>query len=111
MADDKEKRTPLAALREAWLALTGAISSAETEVHKRFYESLGLTPDADLGSELLTRVKRNREEFERRIDEGVKAAVARVRAPIDKEIASLKQRVEKLTEKVEEQRQKRAKKD
>jgi hypothetical protein len=111
MADDKEKRTPLAALRDAWLALTGAISSAETEVHKRFYESLGVSPDANLGAELLTRVRKNREEFERRIDEGVKAAVARVRAPIDKEIASLKQRVEKLHERVEAQRQKQGKKE
>ena len=106
MADDikEPKRTPIAALRDAWLALTGAISSAETEVQKRFYESLGLQPDANLTAELMTRVRKNREEFERRIDEGVKAAVARVRAPIDKEIASLKQRVEKLQEKVEKKK-------
>jgi len=106
MAEDKEKRTPLSAMRDAWMALTGAISSAETEVHKRFYESLGLSPDANLGAELLTKVRKNREEFERRIDEGVKAAVAKVRAPIDKEIASLKERVEKLQKKVEERRAK-----
>jgi hypothetical protein len=100
--DDKDpKRTPVAAMRDAWLVLTGAISSAETEVQKRFYETLGLQPDANLGAELMARVRKNREEFERRIDEGVKAAVAKVRAPIDKEIASLKQRVEKLQEKVE----------
>jgi hypothetical protein len=101
MADDKEKRTPLTALRDAWLVLTGAISSAETEVHKRFYETLGVSPDANLGAELLTRVRKNREEFERRIDEGVKATIARVRAPIDKEIASLKERIETLTAKVD----------
>ena len=101
MADDKEKRTPLTAMRDAWLVLTGAISSAETEVHKRFYESLGVSPDGNLGAELLARVRKNREEFERRIDEGVKATIARVRAPIDKEIASLKERVEQLTAKVE----------
>ena len=101
MAEDKEKRTPLSAMRDAWLALTGAISSAETEVHKRFYETLGLSPDANLGAELLTKVRKNREEFERRIDEGVKAAVAAVRAPIDKEIASLKERIEQLTAKVD----------
>jgi hypothetical protein len=106
MADEKEKRTPLVAMREAWLVLTGAISSAETEVHRRFYESLGVSPDANLGAELLNRVKKNREEFERKIDEGVKATIARVRAPIDKEIASLKQRVEKLQEKVEKRTKK-----
>ena len=105
MADEKDtKRTPVAAMRDAWLALTGAIATAETEVQKRFYETLGVAPDANLGEELMARVKKNREEFERRIDEGVKAAVAKVRAPIDKELASLRERVEKLQKKVEERR-------
>jgi|SRR6478609_2903160 hypothetical protein len=105
-AKDDPKRTPIGAVRDAWLALTGAIATAETEVQKRFYETLGVPPDANLGEELMARVKKNREEFERRIDEGVKAAVAKVRAPIDKEIASLKERVEKLQKKVEERRAK-----
>ncbi len=105
MADEKDpKRTPISAMRDAWLALTGAVSAAEHEVQKRFYETLGVSPDANLGEELMARVRKNREEFERRIDEGVKAAVARVRAPIDKEIASLKERVEKLQQKVEQRR-------
>jgi enolase len=103
-AKDDPKRTPIAAMRDAWLALTGAIATAETEVQKRFYETLGVPADANLGEELMARVKKNRQEFERRIDEGVKAAVAKVRAPIDKEIASLKERVEKLQKKVEERR-------
>jgi hypothetical protein len=106
MGDEKDpKRTPLATIREAWLTLTGAITSAEAEMQKRFYESLGVSPDANLGAELLSRVRKNRAEFERRIDEGVKSAVAKLRAPIDKEIASLKQRVEKLQEKVEARKQ------
>ena len=105
MAEDKDpKRTPIAAMRDAWLALTGVLATAETEVQKRFYETLGVAPDANLGEELLARVKKNRQEFERRIDEGVKAAVAKVRAPIDKEIASLKERVEKLQKKIEERK-------
>src|SRR4051794_10552263 len=106
MADDPKakedpKRTPLAAMRDAWMALTGAVSAAEHEVQKRFYETLGVDPNANLGEELMARVKKNREEFERRIDEGVKTAFAKVRAPLDKEIASLKERVEKLQQKVE----------
>jgi hypothetical protein len=111
MADDKEKRTPLQAVRDAWMALTGVIQSAESEVQRRFYESLGVPPDGNLAAELMSRVKKNREEFERRVDEGVKAAVAKVRAPIDKEIASLKERVEKLGARVDAERQKRKKKD
>jgi len=107
MADEKDsKRTPVAAMRDAWLALTGAIATAETEVQKRFYETLGVAPDANLGEELMARVKKNREEFERRIDEGVKTAFAKVRAPLDKEIASLKERVEKLQQKVDQRRNK-----
>jgi hypothetical protein len=111
MADEKEtKRTPLAAMRDAWLALTGAFTAAETEVQKRFYESLGLAPDANLSVELMNKVRKNREEFERKIDEGVKAAVAKVRAPIDKEIAALKERVEKLQQKIDARREKKDKK-
>ena len=111
MADGKEtKRTPLTTVRDAWMALTGALTAAESEVQKRFYETLGLAPDANLSAEIVTRVKKNREEFERKIDEGVKAAVAKVRAPIDKEIASLKERVEKLQTKIEAKRQERQEK-
>src|SRR5260370_20876189 len=96
MSDDKEKRTPLQAVRDAWMALTGVIQSAESEVQRRFYESLGMPPDANLAAELMSRVKKNREEFERRVDEGVKAAGAKARAPVDKGLASLKERIAKL---------------
>jgi hypothetical protein len=109
MPDDKDKRTPLQAVRDVWMALTGVISSAESEVQKRFHDTLGLPPDANVAQELMSRVRKNREEFERRVDEGVKAAVAKVRAPIDKEIAQLKQRVEKLQERIEAEKQKRKK--
>jgi hypothetical protein len=102
-----EKRSIPQTVREAWLALTGAITTAEGELHKRFYESLGVAPDANLAQELMTRVRKNREEFERRIDEGVKVAVARVRAPIDKEIAALKQRIDDLHSKIEERARRR----
>lgn len=99
MADNK--------LHQVWLSVLGVIHSAEHKVA----ESLGLNPDAPLGAELLARVKRNREEFERRVDEGVKKAVASVRAPIDKELAGIRARVEKLQQRIEEQVQKRQKKD
>jgi len=39
-------------------------------------------------------MKKNREDIEKKIDEGVKATLAKVRAPIDKEIANLKTRLE-----------------
>ena len=93
--DDKENR-----LKSAWLSVLGAITSAE----HRLMEQLGLNPDNPLGVELLARMKKNREEFERRIDEGVKTAVARVRAPIDKEIATIKSRVEKIQSKLDKRK-------
>src|SRR5947209_19881022 len=95
--DDKENR-----LKSAWLSVLGAITSAE----HRLMESLGLNPDNPLGVEILARMKKNREEFERKVDEGVKTAVAKVRAPIDKEIAQLKARVEKLQQKIEKRKNK-----
>jgi hypothetical protein len=109
MSEEKEKgKTLQQTLREAWMGVLGVFTSAESEMHKKLLESLGMPPDANLATELLARVRKNREEFERRVDEGVKAAVARVRAPIDKELAALKTRVEQLQEKVEERRRKRA---
>ncbi len=79
-------------IHQAWMNLLGVFSTAE----RTLMESLGLNPENPLGVELLARMKKNREEFERRVDEGVKTAVAKVRAPIDKEIAVIKSRVEKI---------------
>jgi hypothetical protein len=89
-------------LHQAWLSVLGVFTSAE----HRLMESLGLNPENPLGIELLQRMKKNREEFERKVDEGVKNAVARVRAPIDKEIAQLKARVEKIQQKIEKRKPK-----
>ena len=94
-------------LHQAWMSVLGVFTSAE----HRLMESFGLNPDNPLGKELLARMKKNREELERRVDEGVKAAVAKVRAPIDKEIATLKARLETIQQKIEEQKQKRKKKE
>src|SRR5258706_6622491 len=103
MADEKADTKSLQqVVREAWL---GLVSSAENEWHKathKLLESLGVPEGGNLRDELLARMRKNREEFERRIDETVKSTVARVRAPLDKEIATLKTRIEKLQASVEE---------
>lgn len=91
-------------LHQAWLSVLGVFTSAE----RTLMESLGLNPENPLGVELLARMKKNREELERRVDEGVKNAVARVRAPVDKELASLRTRVEQIQTRIEEQKKKRA---
>lgn len=92
-------------LQQAWMSVLGVFTSAE----QRLMESLGLNPDNPLGAELVARMKKNRDEFERKIDEGVKTAVARVRAPIDKELATIRARVEKIQTRIEDQKKKRSK--
>jgi hypothetical protein len=106
MADKSDPRPLQQAVKEAWLSVLGVFNTAEGELHKataRLLESLGLPAESDgLTAELMARMRKNRDEFERRVDEGVRAAVARVRAPIDKEIATLKLRVERVTAKLEQ---------
>ena len=99
------------AMRDAWLSLVG---SAEQEWHRatqRLLEALGVPEGGSVREELIARMRKNREDLQRKIDEGVKSAVARVRAPIDKEIAALKARVEKLSARVDDERKKRAEKN
>ncbi len=112
------RRLPDAAaeiVQDAWMNVLGVYHNAEHEVQRattRLLEAFGLPqtvgePGHKLGDELKARIRKNREELERKVDEGVRAAVARVRAPIDKEIAHLKSRVEKLQHKVDERKRAR----
>jgi len=111
MSDDKpDPKSIPQSFRDAWLSVLGVFTSAEHEVHKRILEAFDLPEGAHLGTELLARMRKNREEFERRVDEGVKTAIAKVRAPIDKELATLKTRVERLQARIEEQKRARAEK-
>ena len=120
MADPKnDPRGFQHSVKEAWLSVLGVFNQAEAEVNKatnKLLESLGIPADENgehhLAAELMARMKKNRDDIERRIDEGVKAAVAKVRAPIDKEIASLKTRLESVQARFEElQKRGRRKKD
>jgi hypothetical protein len=77
-------------IQQAWMSVLGVVSSAE----HRLMEALGLNPENPLGRELIARVQRNRDALERRVDEGVKAAVARVRAPVDRELQAIRTRLE-----------------
>ena len=99
--------------------MLGVFTTAEAEVSRppTSCSSRSASPptpkvSATVPPSCLARMKKNREEFERRIDDGVKAAVAKVRAPIDKEIASLKSRLEQVQARFEElQKRGRSKKD
>jgi hypothetical protein len=111
MADSKDdpRNESVPLIREAWLSVLGVFNQAEAEVNKatnKLFESLGVPADEKgehhLAAEFMARMKKNRDDIERRIDEGVKAAVAKVRAPIDKEIATLKTRLESVQARFDE---------
>src|SRR4051812_13249563 len=110
MADPKnDPRGFQQSMKEAWLSVLGVFNQAEAEVGKatsKLFESLGIPADEKgehhLATELMARMKKNREDIEKKIDEGVKATLAKVRAPIDKEIASLKSRLEQVQTRFEE---------
>ncbi len=109
--DDKnDSRSLQQTISELWMGVLGVINQAETEVQKasqkvidRVNETVGASQEQGhkLATELMGRMRRNREEFERRIDDGVKAAIAKVRAPIDKELAQLRTRLERITQRLD----------
>jgi len=116
VSEERERRTLQQSLRETWLGVLGVLTGADAEVAKaagRLLESVGLRGEGEesphstkeaareAARELAERVKRNRDALERRVDEGVRAAVARVRKPIDEELASLRGRMEALQRKVD----------
>jgi polyhydroxyalkanoate synthesis regulator phasin len=114
---NEDRKTLQQSLRETWMSVLGVISGAEAEVARaagRLFETVGLRDEGgeaphstkeaarEAAHELVERVKRNRDSLERRVEEGVKTAVARVRNPIADELQALRERVEKLQRKVEE---------
>ena len=112
---ETDKKSLQQSLRDTWLNAMGVLTDAETEVAKaahRVMESVGLRPGAEGEApanvkeavrDLYLRVRKNRDELERRLDEGVRAAVDRVNKPIAQELQSLRGRVEKLQRRVEEE--------
>jgi polyhydroxyalkanoate synthesis regulator phasin len=97
-----------AAVKKAWSDASSAIGSVEEEVNRRFRQLVDKT-GLSQGSEELQRVvtdvgrrlQTSGEELERRLEESVKSAVARVRAPVTEELANLRSRAEKLGQRVE----------
>ena len=102
--DKPAKRSVEEALREAWMGALGAISGAESEWH-RLRERLHAAAfgDESLLADLVAHVQKSRVELERRVDEGVKTAVARAVGPIIAEIDALRTRLDRLGARIEEQ--------
>jgi len=102
-ADRKGLQESLREIRESAL---GMIGDAETEVSRiahRVLEGLGWKGDASSTvSDLVERVKRNRELLERLVDVGVRSAAARVSRPIAEELESVRGRLEAVQKRLDE---------
>ncbi|HEX2568728.1 MAG TPA: phasin family protein [Polyangia bacterium] len=124
--DESEKKTLQQSLREAWLGVLGVLSQAEEEAMRtgqRILEAMGLggegpgegvSSEAErtaerghLMGELMRRVRLNHEALERRVDEEVRQAVARIRRPLAEELATLRGRVEQLQRRIEAMHERR----
>src|SRR5438105_4679044 len=127
---DNDKKSLQQSLREAWMGALGLWTTAEEELFgaghrivKAFGRSRTATPGgeadangegghaADAGAagfpaELLRRLRKNQQQLERRVDEAVKTAVARVRDPLVAEVGALREQLERLAAKVEARKRK-----
>lgn len=117
---DGDRKSLQQSLRETWMGALGVLSGAEAEVARtahRWLGTVGLGVDGeppatmkDAVHELVEAVKKNRSALEQRVDDGVKAAAARVGKPIQQELASLRGRLETLQQRVEALARKRGEK-
>lgn len=113
-----ERKSLQQSIRDTWLGALGVLSDAEAELSRtaqRVLESVGLREGEgaqalgepgreslrETARELVDRVRRNREALERRVDEGVRMAVARVHRPLALELANLRERVEQAQRRLE----------
>ena len=107
-ADDKRSLP-----RDAQRAFMQVVVSAEhelTRASQRLRESLGAGLEDDgrsIAQLFVDGARKQREELEQRIETEVHAALARVRAPIDRELETMKSKLEKLGEKLDTLRSRR----
>jgi hypothetical protein len=108
---DAKRSLPLQAQR----AFLHMVTSAEHELGKatqKLRESLGATAGDEgdgrtLAQLFVDRAKQQRAELEQRIETEVQATLTRVRAPIDRELAAMRGRMEQLGKKLDALRQRR----
>ena len=88
-------------------AFMQVVMSAEHELARatqKLRESLGATDESDprsVGQLLVDGARKQRDELEQRIEAEVKASLARVKAPIDRELEAMKLKMEKMGEKLD----------
>jgi hypothetical protein len=102
------RRSPREALRDTWMQLAGLVSTAEDKGVTWLLDLAGIKHEhgGDIRAEIVAHVKKNREALEKKVDDGVRATLAKMRAPLDRELAQLKARIEKLQAKVDRRKHK-----
>jgi hypothetical protein len=107
--DKAAKRSLEEILREAWLEALGTLERTEGEL-VRLRERLreAFTGDEGALAAFTSRMRQQRAELEHRVDEGVRHALALVADPLRHEIASLRERADKLAARLDEQARRRS---
>lgn len=93
--------------KEAWSQALVGLNAAEAEAEKvlsRLADAAGFSPEdvKKHAREFGERLTNQRREVEKAIDEAVKKAAARFKLPTRDDIEGLKQRLDKISERVEE---------
>ncbi len=115
--NDGERKTLQQSMRDAWMGVLNGAEADATRAAQRLFELTGLRPEGaeppasikDAMHDLVEHVKHNRDLLERRVEDGVKAAVARVHAPLQEELATLRTRLEAVQRRVEALKDRNAK--
>ncbi len=102
----KKKTTVASLAKDLWLATLGAFSLAEEEVNrfvKRLVDrgSLSQEEGKKMIDELKTKVKKNRLDFGKMMEESVSKALEKLNIPSKEEVHELTRKVEALTKKIE----------
>jgi hypothetical protein len=107
--DKPGKRSLEEILREAWLDAAGTLERTESEL-VRLGERLreAVIGDESVVAAFTSRMRQQRVDLERRVDEGVRHALALVADPLRHEITSLRERADRLAARLDEQARRRA---
>jgi hypothetical protein len=98
------------ALKKAWDDTSTAVGGVEEQVSRRFHVLLdrsGLAQGSEEVQRVMTdlgqRFQQRSDEVEKKVQESVRVAISKVRDPLNEELATLKDRAEKIAHRVEAQ--------
>ena len=112
-ATSEDRASFLGRLKSAWRETVGNYATDDSQTKNlmgRLVEFGTLTRDEakKLVGETKERIEQNRRELDRRVDESIKAATARLTLPSDDDIAGLNQKLDAIEQRIAALEQKRA---